>query len=287
MTTPDPAWVALSLVEYIGGIKLRALVAHFGSADAVLRASSAELRRVPGIGAKIARGISSVDLSAIERDMRRWRAKGIRIITQGEPAYPAILLTVDDAPATLFVRGRWSPAHVLKPRIAIVGTRNPTERALKAAHKLGLQAAERGFSVVSGLAFGIDQAAHSGALAFPDGVTLAVLGGGVLNVYPREHERLAHDICEYGALLGETHPDCEPKPSTLVARNRIISGLSAQVVVVETSDTGGAMYAARRALAQGRALYTLDLPASGNQMLIREGARVLSPDHLVLPVDED
>lgn len=286
MTTPDPAWVALSLVEHIGGIKLRALVAHFGSADAVLKASSAELRRVPGIGTKIARGISSVDLSAVERDMRRWRAKGIRIITQDEPAYPAILRTVDDAPATLFVRGRWSPAHVLKPKIAIVGTRAPTERAVKAAHELALHAVERGFSVVSGLAFGIDQAAHTGALAFPGGVTLAVLGGGVLNVYPREHERLANDICEYGALLGETHPDGEPKPAALVARNRIISGLSAQVVVVETSETGGAMHAARRALAQGRALYTLDLPAGGNQMLIREGARALPPDHVMLPLDE-
>jgi DNA processing protein len=128
------------------------------------------------------------------------------------------------------------------------------------------------------MALGIDSAAHIGALACLGGVTTAVLGSGVLNVYPPGNRALAEAIRQRGALLSEVHPDAQPKPSTLVARNRIISGLCEAVIVVETESDGGAMHAARRAIDQGRRVYTLESDASGNRALIEAGASVIKPD---------
>jgi DNA processing protein len=131
--------------------------------------------------------------------------------------------------------------------------------------------------IVSGLALGIDTQAHIGALG-ARGRTLAVLGSGVLRVYPEHNLNLAEAILKQGALLSEIAPNAPPSPATLVARNRIISGLCDRLIVVETTVDGGAMYAARRAVEQGREVYTLDLGASGNRALIAEGARPLSLD---------
>jgi DNA processing protein len=146
------------------------------------------------------------------------------------------------------------------------------------AQRWGAELAERGWCVVSGLAHGIDTAAHYGALAVPNGQTVAVLGGGVLNIYPSENRPLAEAVLRRGALLSETHPHMSPSPSALVARNRLISGLSDILIVVETSIDGGAMHAARRAFDQRRAVYTLDSTASGNRALLAEGALPLTPN---------
>ncbi|MCC6615440.1 MAG: DNA-processing protein DprA [Anaerolineae bacterium] len=275
----DPAWIALSLVERVGGKTMRALLAQFGSAGAVLMAESHELRRVPGIGATIAASIRAVDVSAVEREIPRWQAAGIHIITDSDPDYPPQLRALDDAPPTIFVRGVWDEALRKAEAIAIVGTRAPSEIALGAAESLAFDLARRGYLIVSGLALGIDRKAHFSAIAAA-GNTVAVLGGGVLNVYPPANKGLAEAICAHGALLSETHPYAESKPAHLVARNRIISGLCSAVIVVETKVDGGAMHAARWAREQGRALYTLDLPASGNRQLIDQGAIALDPFNL-------
>ncbi len=132
--------------------------------------------------------------------------------------------------------------------------------------------------MISGLALGIDGAAHLGALAYPPGITSAVLGSGVLTVYPPQHRTLAQAIQGRGALLSETHPEAQPNAARLVARNRIISGLSEAIIVVQTEIDGGAMHAARRAFDQGRRVYTLASDASGNQALIDLGAVVITPD---------
>lgn len=273
--SPDPAWVALSLVEHVGAKKLRALAASFdGDLTAALAADARRLQRVPGIGPKIAAAIGAVDLAAVTAEIPRWQAAGITLLTLDDPAYPSALRGVEDAPATLFVSGTWHE----RPAVAVVGTRSPTRAALDAARQLGFELAQRGIQVISGLALGIDSGAHLGALAAPDGVTTAVLGSGVLNVYPPGNRALAQAVTLRGALLSEVHPEAQPRPATLVARNRIISGLCAALIVVETAVDGGAMHAARRAGEQGRRVYTLASAASGNQALIAGGAGVITPD---------
>jgi DNA processing protein len=159
--------------------------------------------------------------------------------------------------------------------MAIVGTRNPSAQAYQIATALGTHFAHSGSTVVSGLARGIDTAAHLGALQ-AGGHTLAVLGSGVCNIYPPENAALAFRILETSALVSEVPPFDGPSTPRLVARNRIISGLSEGVIVVESNDDSGAMHAAKRAREQNRRVYTFDLPASGNQKLIAEGAKVFS-----------
>jgi DNA processing protein len=190
------------------------------------------------------------------------------------------LYALDDAPPTLFVRGHWEPLS--DKTVAIVGTREPSPAAEQVAKELSMELAERGYTIVSGLAVGIDAAAHHGALAVA-GHTLAVLGSGVLNVYPPQHQDLAEAIQLRGALLSEVQPFAETNASALVARNRIITGLSQQVIVVETATDGGAMHAARFAGLQRRRLYTLDLPASGNRALLANGATGIRLDLRDLP----
>ncbi len=270
-----PAWVALSMVEFLGGRKMRALLDHFdGDLNAIMRADSVHLRRVPGIGEKIAASILAIDLMRIIPLIERWQSEGVRLIAWDEPDYPSRLLALDDPPPTLYVRGD-APLHAEKS-VAIVGTRQPTPESAEAARQIAFALAARGIYIISGLAHGIDAAAHVGALAAPNGITLAVLGGGVLNIYPPQNRALAGAILKRGALISEVPPFSESKPTFLVARNRLISGMCDALLVVETSAEGGAMHAARRALEQGRRVYVIDNGASGNLALLDEGAQVFS-----------
>ena len=279
LPAPPAAWVALSLVEHLGGRKLRALLTAFGGdVEAVLAADNHALQRVPGIGPKLSAAIRAVNVPSVARDMDRWQANGVLLLACDGPAYPARLGALgDDAPPVLFVHG--APDALEAPHsAAIVGTRHPSADAREAAFRLGMELAQEGYVVVSGLAAGIDAAAHSGALS-GRGRALAVLGSGVMQVFPPEHGELAALVLRQGgALVSEVSPDARASTPRLVARNRLISGLSDAVLVAETSADGGAMYAARAALAQGRRLYTLDLPATGNQALMSEGATRLPLD---------
>lgn len=273
---PDSRWVALSLAEHLGGKKLRALLQHFdGDLDALLRADTAALRQVPGIGPKTAAAIRALQPEALAPALAAWQAQGVRLCGLLDRDYPPLLAALEDAPPALFTLGQW-PLPV--QNVAVVGTRQPSAAAEQAARTLGSLLAERGYAVVSGLALGIDRAAHLGALAVPGGRTVAVLGSGVLKVYPYAHVPLARAIAERGTLVSEVSPEASPSPPSLVARNRIISGLSDAVIVVETSVDGGAMHAARRALVQGRPVYVLDNGASGNRALLEGGAQVVTPD---------
>lgn len=272
-------WVALSLTEHLGGKTLSALLRHFGDdPEAILKADSRALQRVPGIGPKIARRILAIDLPQVQQALADWAAIQISVATpvNSQVPYPPRLLATDDAPAALFMRGVWQPSD--NRAAAVVGTREPSPLAAKAAYRLGSLLAEAGCTVVSGLAFGIDRQAHEGALAVPGGRSIAVLGCGVLNIYPQEHYALALECASRGVVMSEVHPDAPPSSPRLVARNRIISGLSGALVVVETELDGGAMHAARFARRQQRPVYTFDLKAGGNRALIAEGARPLAPD---------
>ena len=272
----DAAWVALSLAEHVGGKKLHALVAEFGDARAVLQADVSALRKVPGIGPKISQIIHNIDLADIEAAIPRWQDAGVSLLRDDDNAYPARPRELADSPPTLFVRGVLPPQT--ERTVAIVGTRQPTPEAVEVAQRLAAQLVQRGCVIVSGLARGIDREAHMAALS-ASGRTIAVLGSGVLNIYPPEHQSLADAIVLQGALVSELNPDASPSATYLVARNRLISGLSDAVIVVETSIDGGAMHAARWARQQGRALYAVMSSASGNQALIDEmGAKPLNPE---------
>lgn len=267
-----PAWVALCLIEHLGAKKLRALWTHFnGDLDAILGADERALDRVPGIGVKLAAAIKHVDVEAVAASMARWEQAGVKLITLGDSAYPPLLKRIPDPPPLLFVRGDL-PVPMLRCA-AIVGTRTPTPDALLTAKRIGYELAKRGWIIVSGLALGIDTGGHMGALA-ANAPTVAVLGCGVLNLYPPENRPLAESVT---ALISEVHPEAHPTPPALVARNRLISGLSTAVIVVQTQHDGGAMHAARRAFEQGRRVFTLASDASGNQALAEQGATVL-PD---------
>lgn len=280
----DPAWVALSLIDRVGRRTLDALLAAFhNDFRAILAADLHELQKVPGVGPKIARSIRNVNLDQVAANIARWERLGVYILTLHDDDYPRRLRPLADAPPTLFATGQLEQNRRSRPCAAVVGTRQPTAAAQRAAQELALRLAERGYTIISGLAFGIDYTAHQSALALPSGATLAVLGCGVLNIYPTQHQELARAITGRGLVLSECHPDAPPGPSALVARNRIITGLSDAVIVVETSVEGGAMHAARFAFQQGRTLYALDYPASGNRALIAAGAIPLRPDLRELP----
>ncbi len=267
----DLAWVALSLTGRIGLKTLRALLGRFGTAQAVLDADETALREVHGVGKVIAAAIQQINLPQVENLVQQWRKAGVHVLLPEQ--YPALLRELDDAPPVLFVRGTLTEMR----GAAIVGTRAPSPQALDVAQRLSAALVEQDYTIVSGLALGIDAAAHQAA-GDSGGISVAVLGSGVLNVYPPEHRQLAAQVAWTGALLSEVRPDAQPSSSALVARNRIISGLSEKVFIVETDDDGGAMHAARFARAQGRALYVLNSAAGGNRALLDNGA---------LPFDND
>ncbi len=270
-------WIALSLSPHIGAKTFSNLLRHFdGDLSAVFSATATDLRAVPGIGRKIASDILGIDPKRVAREIIEWEGQGIRTLTSDDDCYPQALRDIADCPPALFLRGAWQPESQGRS-IGIVGTRAPSQVAKILTLQLSTRLARAGCLIVSGLALGTDAAAHAAALE-AGGETIAVLGSGVLNVYPARNRRMAARIVESGALASEAHPRLAPNAQRLVSRNRIISGLSQAVVVVESAIDGGAMHTARFALSQGRKVYTFRLPASGNQQLARDGAAVLPSD---------
>ena len=268
MKRTDAAWVALSLLPHVGSKTLASLINAFGSAESVLEVDFDTLLEVKGIGRKIAESIRAIRLEDTESHIANWQKTGVQILPHYSPDYPQALREIPDSPPTLFLLGH---LQAWEKRAAIVGTRKPSQAGAYLARKLAKNLSEAGYWIVSGLALGIDGTAHDAAMDR----TIAILGGGVLNIYPPENQKLAQNILKEGAILSENHPLASSSAPRLVFRNRLISGLAEHVVVVETASDGGAMHAARAAIAQGRKLYTFDLPASGNQQLLAEGAIAL------------
>lgn len=275
----DVAWVALSLQPRIGCKTIRALLQHFPDLNTALQADAQALTAIPGIGAKTATAIRQINLEAVRQLITTWQAAGVHIILHDDSLYPPALRLHHDEPPTLFIRGQAAP-DLWHKTVAIIGTRRPTQQARAAAANLSIVLAGRGYTVISGLAYGIDAIAHTAALD-AEGKTVAVLGGGVLNIYPHAHRPLAQRIMQQGLLICEVAPDAEVNAPRLVSRNRIITALSQHVIVVETGIDGGAMHAARRAQEQNRQLYALDFPqASGNQALLTSGVAQRIPPFL-------
>ncbi len=275
----DPV-AALTLfdVSGVGSARYRALLKAFGSPDAALKASDHALREIPGIDVVTASAIRQADQERFgEKLWRMLNAQQARLVSIWDLDYPTILQEIHDPPALLFVRGELPSAEL--PCLAIVGTRNPTLYGIKQAHQIASELAAAGFGVVSGLARGIDTAAHEGALQ-GKGKTYAIFGCGIDVIYPEENKSMALKIVESGGLISEFLPGTKPDGGLFPRRNRIISGLSRGVLVVQGSETSGAMITARCALEQNREVFALpgsveDRRSRGPHELIRQGATLV------------
>lgn len=273
MTEID-ALLFLTFIPYLGNKKIRLLIDHFGSALAALEASKEGLAELPGFGKTLleswAKGPDEKRLQENERLIERLKAKVIPFTSED---YPSSLLKINDFPILLYVRGACSWNSL--PSAAIVGTRAATIYGMEMAEKISAELATKGVLIISGLARGIDTAAHLAALK--KGATIAVLGSGLNSVYPTENQRLSEEIIENGgAIISEFAMNEPPARSNFPKRNRIVSGMAGCTVVIEAPLSSGAMLTAECALEQTKPLYALPGRADienfkGNHALIKSG----------------
>ncbi|MFM8322449.1 MAG: DNA-processing protein DprA [Chloroflexota bacterium] len=276
-------WVALSLVKGIGAARMRLLLDRFGSPAAAWQAAPPELEAA-GLSARLVEALVSARRSgAAERTWEMIRRLQIQVLTWDDPAYPRRLAEVDNSPPVLYVRGRLDDADSLA--VGIVGTRRVTAYGRQVTAELTEALVRSGLTIVSGLARGVDGIAHETAVK-SGGRTLAVLGSGVDQIYPPEHRRLAAQMLgeagdgAHGAIISDYPPGATPEAANFPPRNRIISGLSQAVVVVEAGEKSGALITAAFAVEQGRQVFAVPgsvyAPQSrGANRLIQQGARLL------------
>jgi DNA processing protein len=273
------ACIALNMLPTMGPVRLRKLLQVFETPERILSARGAALRAVDGIGAEVADQILSwesvVDLPA---ELQRIRDFGAEVMTAESPMYPRQLREIHAPPIVLYVWGELSERD--KHAIGVIGSRRTTHYGTESAKKLSYQLAYAGLTVVSGLARGIDTAAHQGALA-AKGRTIAVIGSGLTKLYPPENAALAEKIRSgNGAVVSEFSMAVEPDRQTFPMRNRIISGWSHGILVVEAGQNSGALITATQALEQGRTVYAvpghINAPsAHGSNRLIQQGAKLV------------
>jgi len=270
--------LALRLAGVTSASRLRVLHERFGSSERAWNATPAELRAVLGNREKMLSGLiaarSSIDP---ELELEKLDRAGVKVITLDDPGYPALLAEISAPPPVLFVRGSMLETDVLA--VAVVGTRAPSNYGKDMARSIAHDLARAGVTIVSGLAKGIDGIAHQAALE-AGGRTLAVLGSGIHDVYPREHRQLAQRIGEQGAVISDNLPNAKPDRWNFPARNRIISGLARGVLVVEAPERSGALITVDFAADQGRDVFAVPGPATsvtsgGTNRIIRDGARLV------------
>jgi DNA processing protein len=278
VSMPDAYWLALRRVRGVGPRLSRLLLAHFASAEQIFAASEAELIAA-GIPRPAARNIKQfTDFAPLEKELCALPRIGARVVRWTDHEYPANLRQIADPPPYFFLRGTLAAAD---PKfIAVVGARAASDAGRRMAQRLGLELASKGFTVVSGLARGIDCAAHQGALD-GQGRTVAVMGCGIDIIYPAENTSVAETMIENGGgLISELALGAPPIPENFPARNRLISGLCLGVVVVEAAEKSGSLITARMALEQDRQVFAV--PGSpltgktrGSNRLLKEGARLV------------
>lgn len=293
--TSREAYVVLNQLPGIGPVRVRQLVAAFGSVEAILTADAAAVARVPGFGSKLAASLAGwraqVDPAA---ELAQADEAGIQVVTQADPAYPQALRQLGDAPLVLYVQGDATALTAAGERgLAVVGTRRPSLYGETVAARLAGAAAHAGLVIVSGLARGIDSIAHRVALEHR-GRTVAVIGSGLFNIYPEENRNLAAEIADAGCLVSEQPLAARPDKRTFPMRNRIIAGLCPTTLVVEAATGSGALITADKAFAAGRRVAAvpgrIDSPQSqGCHALIKRSAKLvetlddLLPDFTFLP----
>jgi len=270
-------WFALKSVAGIGNLLLKRLIDRFDSPARVFRATSQELSQVDGMSPRLIQSIRRQQLPDPDRrDFDLAAEKGYGIVTLTDSAYPPLLREIPDPPPFLFVRGslKGSP----KP-LAVVGSRNATRYGISTTRKLCADLASLGFTIVSGMAKGIDTAAHEGAL-MGAGRTIAVLGSGLENIYPAENRKLADRIAENGAVISEFSLLAGPDAHHFPVRNRIISGIAYGTVIVEATLRSGSLITARLAAEQGRDVFAVpgsiqSFKSTGTHALIKQGAKLV------------
>lgn len=280
------AWVRLAVVDGLGGRDLHALLTALGSPEAVLDASSASLEQ--HVPARIARAIKTGGDSGQGGPALAWATEpGNHLLTWDDADYPQALLDIGEAPVLLYYKGRRSLLNA--PAIAIVGSRNASPAGIKTAEGFAEALAAAGLTVISGLALGIDAAAHRGGLrAGPrSGSTLAIIGTGIDRIYPPRNRELAHQIAAQGGILSEFPLGTPPLSGNFPRRNRLISGLARGVLVVEATLGSGSLITARMAGEQGRDVFaipgSIHSPFSkGSHKLIKEGAKLVETAQDVL-----
>jgi DNA processing protein len=276
--TSREAYIALNMVDGVGPIRVRALLDRFNEPQAILSAAKADLMQVAGVGEEVARSIISwrekVDLDG---ELARIEKAAVQVVTRDDADYPKNLREVYDPPIILYVKGTLSERDALA--IAVVGSRRTTLYGQDMARKLAYQLGRVGVTVVSGLARGIDTAAHTGTLQ-AKGRTVAVIGCGIDIVYPAENEKLANEIIEKGGAVVTEFPfGVKPDKQNFPMRNRIISGWSIGTVVVEANLKSGALITANQAAEQGRQVFAVpgradSILSRGTNKLIKDGAKL-------------
>jgi DNA processing protein len=285
-----PSWLALHLVPGMGPVTCRKLVDHFGGPDVVMAANIADLTAVCRLRRESLAALSDAgrrDLASRARDeIGRAAAKNITIIPCDDPLYPSLLQKIHDPPIILYVLGN---PHLLSSKgIGIVGSRAATHYGRNIAAQMAKGLARQGFTIVSGMALGIDTAAHKGTLA-GEGRTIAVLGCGLDIIYPPRNHELYHEIASKGAVVSEYPFGTIPENFRFPARNRIISGLSLGIVVVEASNRSGSLITANHALEQGREVFAVpgridSMKSVGTHTLLQQGAKLV---HSVKDIAEE
>ncbi len=270
--------IALASVSGVGSVTFKKLITRFGGAEAVFRATKRELSGIEGLGRSRASAITSFNgWGAVQDEVGRAVEAGVAVVGLEDTAYPARLKEIYDAPPILYMKGSLTDRD--ERAVAVVGSRNSSRYGLISAEGIARGLAARGITVVSGMARGIDSAAHIGAVR-EKGRTIAVLGSGIDVIYPSENRPLFHEIVEHGAVITEFPFGTEPEMTNFPKRNRIISGISLGVVIVEASPNSGALITAKLALEQNREVFAVpgnitSMRSRGTHNLIREGAKLV------------
>lgn len=279
MDAETRSYLELALVQGVGPILLYKLMHHFGSARAALQATSEQYREIDGVGERLVAMIRQRDRRLVDQMLNACEKNQIGYLIATESRYPVLLRSIPDPPSILFYKGTFSEKDQLS--IAIVGTRHATAYGKDHAGRISRSLSRAGFTLVSGLARGIDAVVHEAALR-TNGRTIAVLANGLDTVYPPENNALAEEILEQGGmLLSEQPPGFPPKRGMFPQRNRIISGISLGVLVIEAAQRSGTLITARHAAEQGRDVFALPGPVNsrvsqGCHQLIRDGATLAS-----------
>ena len=270
-------WIALKSIEGVGNITFPALVDKFGSLPAIFAAPVSHLKEIRGISKEIATAITGFrDWDKVKEELELIDKNKINIITYKDDPYPAKLMNIYDRPPFLYVRGNLNKDDI---NIAIVGSRQASTYGKYTTEKISRELALKGLTIVSGMARGIDSVAHRGALT-AHGRTIAVLGSGLDVIYPPENKILFADIIQNGAVISEFPLGTPPRSANFPTRNRIISGMSYGVVIVEAGEKSGSLITARLALEQGREVFavpgSIDAAGSrGTNKLIKQGAKLI------------
>ncbi len=282
MNDAERAWSILAKARLRAG-KLGELLEHFGSAERIAMQSAAALRKA-GIDDVARHAILHPDEEQVAADLEWLSQSDCNFVHWQSADYPQLLSEIDDAPILLYVRGNVEALHL--PILAIVGSRNPTRGGVQNAFEFSRHLARAGFCIASGLAQGIDTAAHAGALE-SGGMTVAVLGHGIDRVYPAANRDLAHRIVQSGALISEYPLGSAPRREHFPQRNRLISGLALGTIVVEAAKRSGSLITARLAADQGREVFAIpgsihNALSRGCHQLLRQGAKLVeSADDIV------